>query len=126
MRPRRICSSQYPWRKPGEMIHPPSWDSPLIRGSTAMCNNLTAAGVAACLAGLVPAARGEAADDRKPDGTGAVAVSGELKQWHRVTLTLDGPYAAERDVAPNPFTDYRLAVTFRHESGAPRYVVPGY
>jgi hypothetical protein len=63
---------------------------------------------------------------RLPDGAGTVTVSGEPKQWHKVTLTLDGPYAHERDVDPNPFTDYRLTATFTHESGAPRHVVPGY
>jgi len=63
---------------------------------------------------------------RKPDGRGTVAVGGELKQWHKVTLTLDGPYAHELDNAPNPFLDYRMMVTFQHASGSPRYVVPGY
>ena len=63
---------------------------------------------------------------RKPDGSGKATVSGELKQWHKVTLTLDGPFAHERDNAPNPFLDYRMTVTFQHESGSPRYVVPGY
>lgn len=63
---------------------------------------------------------------RRPDGAGTVTVSGELRQWHKTTLTLDGPYAHERDVDPNPFTDYRLTATFTHESGTPRYVVPGY
>lgn len=53
-------------------------------------------------------------------------VSGELKQWHKVTLTIPGPQAAEADTDPNPFTDYRLDVTFAHESGSPRYRVPGY
>ena len=33
---------------------------------------------------------------RQPDGSGAVAITGELKQWHKVTLTLDGPFAHER------------------------------
>jgi hypothetical protein len=60
------------------------------------------------------------------DGSGEVTMSGELKQWHKVTLTLDGPWARESDDDPNPFTDYRLTVTFRHESGSPQYVVPGY
>jgi hypothetical protein len=55
-----------------------------------------------------------------------VEVGGELKQWHKVTLTLDGPFARERDSAPNPFLDYRLTVSFVHESGAPRYAVAGY
>lgn len=68
----------------------------------------------------------QAARPRQPDGPGTVEISGELKQWHKVTLTLDGPFAHERDVDPNPFTDYRLTVTFTHESGSPRYRVPGY
>ena len=63
---------------------------------------------------------------RQPDGKGAVEISGELKQWHKVTLTLDGPFAHERDNEPNPFTDYALTVTFTHESGSLRHVVPGY
>ena len=60
------------------------------------------------------------------DRRGEVAISGELKQWHKVTLTLDGPLARESDDSPNPFTDCRMMVTFRHESGSPQYVVPGY
>ena len=28
---------------------------------------------------------------RHPGGDGSVAVSGERKQWHKVTLTVDGP-----------------------------------
>ena len=56
----------------------------------------------------------------------APAVSGELRQWHKVTLTFNGPQANETDTSPNPFTDYRMTVVFTHESGAPRYEVPGY
>jgi hypothetical protein len=63
---------------------------------------------------------------RKPDGDGGVALSGELKQWHKVTLTLDGPFAHERDREPNPFTDHAFSVTFAHENGSPSHVVPGY
>jgi hypothetical protein len=63
---------------------------------------------------------------RQPHGNGAITVSGELKQWHKVTLNLAGPFAAEPDTAPNPFTDYRLNVTFTHSSGSPAYNVPGY
>src|SRR5262245_5947760 len=55
-----------------------------------------------------------------------VAVSGELRQWHKVTLTVDGPQATEDANAPNPFLDYRMTVLFTHESGAPTYAVPGY
>ena len=53
-------------------------------------------------------------------------VSGTLRQWHAVTLTLRGPAARETDTLPNPFLDYRMVVTFTHASGAPRYRVPGY
>ena len=63
---------------------------------------------------------------RQADGKGTVAISGELKQWHKVTLTLDGPFAHERDTRPNPFTDLAFSVTFTHESGSPKYAVPGY
>jgi hypothetical protein len=63
---------------------------------------------------------------RQPDGDGAVAVTSELKQWHKVTLTLDGPYAHELDNEPNPLTDCAMTVTFTHESGTPKYTVPGY
>ena len=60
------------------------------------------------------------------DGDGSVTISGELKAWHAVTLTLSGPFAKERDTDPNPFTDYRFSVQFTHESGLPSYTVPGY
>jgi len=63
---------------------------------------------------------------RGTDGTGSITITGELKQWHKVTLTLDGPFAHEQDNEPNPFTDLALNVTFTHESGSPSYVVPGY
>lgn len=64
--------------------------------------------------------------ERSPDGKGSVDVSGELREWHKVTVTLDGPFAHEQDTSPNPFTDYRMTVTFTHESGDPVYQVPGY
>jgi hypothetical protein len=51
------------------------------------------------------------------------AVSGELKRWHRVTLTFDGPSTAE-NASPNPSRDYRLQVTF--SKGARSIAVPGY
>jgi hypothetical protein len=74
--------------------------------------------VVLALAALAPAALAPA------EAPGSV--SGELKQWHKVTLTLDGPRARERDTRPNPFVDYRLTVRFTHESGSPAYDVPGY
>src|SRR5687768_4170040 len=70
--------------------------------------------------------RAQTESARRPSGDGSVAVGGELKQWHKVTLTLDGPFAHERDNSPNPFVDVALNVTFTHESGSPRYIVPGY
>ncbi len=66
------------------------------------------------------------AEPRLPDGTGAVTITGDRRQWHKITLTLDGPFAAESDRDPNPFRDYRMTVTFRHVSGSSEYQVPGY
>ncbi len=40
-----------------------------------------------------------------------VTVSGELKKWHRITLTFEGPDSGEK-ATPNPFFDYRFSVTF--------------
>src|SRR5260221_5971332 len=51
-------------------------------------------------------------------------VSGELKQWHAVAVTFDGPQSSET-ASPNPFTDYRLDVTFTGPSGQ-TYKDPGY
>lgn len=56
----------------------------------------------------------------------AVDIGGDLKQWHDVILTMEGPEAHELDTLTNPFLDYRFEVTFTHESGTPAYVVPGY
>ena len=54
-----------------------------------------------------------------PNGT----VTGELKAWHKVTIDFTGPETGET-AKPNPFTDYRLDVTF--QNGEKQYVVPGY
>lgn len=62
---------------------------------------------------------------RQPHGDGSVTVRGDLQQWHKITLDLNGPYAHEQDNQPNPFTDYRMTVTFKHPDGV-QYVVPGY
>ena len=51
------------------------------------------------------------------------SIDGELKQWHKVTLTFDGPESSE-DATPNPFLDYRLQVRFTN--GNRSYLVPGY
>lgn len=63
---------------------------------------------------------------RAGDGTGTVRIHGELKQWHKITLDLDGPFARETDTDPNPFTDYRLTATFRHGASGRVWEVPGY
>ncbi len=62
---------------------------------------------------------------RQPDGDGSVSLVGESKVWHKITLTMDGPFAHEQDNAPNPFLDYRLEVEFQHTDGT-NYKVPGY
>ncbi len=51
------------------------------------------------------------------------AISGELKKWHNITLTFEGPETSE-DHTYNPFLNYRLNVTFRHRDVT--YLVPGY
>ena len=68
--------------------------------------------------GAVPPARRPAQPEAR--------ITGELKQWHKVTLTIDGPPAREADAEPNPFLDFRMTVAFTHESGSPAYRVPGY
>src|SRR5687768_17201395 len=57
--------------------------------------------------------------------TAQVNVQGELRRWHRVTLTFTGPQTSE-DTYPNPFRDYRLDVTFKHERSGKTRVVPGF
>jgi hypothetical protein len=52
-------------------------------------------------------------------------ITGELRVWHKVTLTWAGPETSEA-AAENPFLDYRLDVTFTHRSGTPVYRAPGY
>lgn len=54
----------------------------------------------------------------------AGTVTGDLKVWHKVTVSFDGPDTGEQAV-PNPFTDYRLDVMFRGPSGQ-HIFVPGY
>jgi uncharacterized protein DUF5060/collagenase-like protein with putative collagen-binding domain len=55
-----------------------------------------------------------------------VTITGELRQWHKVTLTVDGPFCDEQDSVENPFLDYRMTAILTHESGFPRYEIPGY
>ena len=53
-------------------------------------------------------------------------VSGELKQWHKVTIDFEGPEVSELDDDVNPFLDYRYDLRVTHSSGSPSYVIPGY
>ncbi|HIJ66851.1 MAG TPA: DUF5060 domain-containing protein [Planctomycetes bacterium] len=50
-------------------------------------------------------------------------ISGQLKKWHRITLTFDGPITNE-GAEDNPFLNYRLDVIFTN--GKNRYIVPGF
>ncbi len=58
-------------------------------------------------------------------GDDEAKTSGELRKWHRVTLTFEGPESAE-DAAPNPFRDYRLTVAFKHAQTGATHEVPGF
>ncbi len=51
-------------------------------------------------------------------------ISGELRKWHTVTVTFDGP-SLDEESAVNPFTNYRLNVTFVSPNGE-QFVVPGF
>ncbi len=56
-----------------------------------------------------------------------IFIHGDLRQWHKVTLSAEGPSLNETNASPNnPFTDYLFNVRFTHESGSPDYLVPGY
>jgi hypothetical protein len=48
-----------------------------------------------------------------------------IYKWHPLTIDFVGPFADEADVAPNPFLDYRLQVTFTNTQGQ-SFVVPGF
>ncbi|MEL6672088.1 MAG: DUF5060 domain-containing protein [Bacteroidota bacterium] len=55
----------------------------------------------------------------------AQSPEGELRRWHRVSLTFEGPTTNET-ATPNPFTDYSLEVSFTHSGTNATYTVPGY
>ncbi|MBK1825466.1 DUF5060 domain-containing protein [Haloferula rosea] len=60
-----------------------------------------------------------------PVGGGTAAITGELKKWHKVTFSWNGPSSSET-AGTNPFSDYRLNVTFSHAGSGKSYTVPGY
>lgn len=57
--------------------------------------------------------------------SGEIEVLGDRHPWHKVTLALDGPTTSE-DATPNPFTDYRMDVTFTHAESGKTLTVPGF
>lgn len=52
-------------------------------------------------------------------------ITGELKKWHKITLTFDGPETSETDKL-NPFMNYRFDVYFTHQESGKTFKVPGY
>ena len=59
----------------------------------------------------------------RAQAAGAAVITGEQRQWHKISLTWTGPNTSETS-NPNPFLDYRLDVTFT--KGNQSYTVPGY
>ena len=57
---------------------------------------------------------------------GSGGVSGELKKWHRVSVSFAGGPDTSETATPNPFLDYRLDVTFTHAASQKSYVTPGF
>jgi len=54
---------------------------------------------------------------------GETVISGQLKKWHRITITFDVPMTSE-DAEDNPFLNSRLDVTFTN--GKTHYTVAGF
>ena len=52
-----------------------------------------------------------------------VSIQGELKKWHKITLSFTGEPLSEYD-KENPFLNYRLNVTFKNKDKI--YIVPGF
>jgi hypothetical protein len=52
-----------------------------------------------------------------------IEITGELKQWHKITLKIQGPETSEW-AKENPFLNYKLEVTF--SNGGKKYKVPGF
>jgi len=69
---------------------------------------------------------GGANTDVPPYEFGPVGVlNGELRKWHKITLGFEGPTTSETS-SPNPFTDYRLDVTFTHVTSQKTHLIRGY
>ena len=72
-----------------------------------------------------PVVKEDLASRRSTTTAATLSISGELKMWHKVTLTFDGPECAEKDDF-NPFMNYRFNVLFTHEASGTEHLVPGY
>ncbi len=59
------------------------------------------------------------------DGDGSVQVTGTLRAGQLVELVYSGPWASETDIAPSPFRDARLSVTFTGPAGV-TLRIPGF
>ena len=57
-----------------------------------------------------PPTLGECGRGSKSSGSD-YEITGELKQWHRISVTIDGPYVSEKDDY-NPFANYRMTCKF--------------
>lgn len=54
------------------------------------------------------------------------SINGELKKWHKITIGFAGPSTSETNNIVNPFTDFRLDVTFTHHRTQKTHVSPGF
>jgi hypothetical protein len=59
----------------------------------------------------------------KEDQSKVPDISGILMQWHKITLTFNGPETSELD-STNPFLDYQLYATFTNKNKT--ILIPGY
>ncbi|MFY0625763.1 MAG: DUF5060 domain-containing protein [Reichenbachiella sp.] len=58
-------------------------------------------------------------------GAKAQEIQGDLKTWHKVELSFNGPASSEYDTL-NPFLDYRLDVKFEHIASKTSITIPGF
>lgn len=56
---------------------------------------------------------------------GSAVITGERRKWHKLTFSWNGPNTNET-ASTNPFSDYRVNVTFRHPATGKTFLVPGY
>ncbi len=63
---------------------------------------------------------------QRAGGANEITVSGELRQWHKVTLTLAESAGRRDGECAEPISGLSPVAVFTHESGTPSYSVPGY